>query len=137
MSLILQAPYPALTTTSVFPNPNFSDNAAQRHSVSVTEAMNGTAYSYVKSNARSKLNYTLTLSRMKALELRAFILAYYRAKLLLTNHKGETWLVHFTINPFDFTGKARAAGDPGDETQDITLEFEGTQVLAGPNIPCE
>jgi hypothetical protein len=70
------------------------------------------------------LQYSLTLSRMKALELRAFILAYYRATIKLTNHKGEVWYVQFTANPFAFSGKERS-NLPGNEMSDITLEVEG------------
>lgn len=129
MSLILQAPVPAIQTTTVLPNPNFGDSEAPRSTVAMQQSMNGTLYTYVKSNARSKLQYSLTLSRMKALELRAFILAYYRAKIRLTNHKGEVWDVYFTSNPFEFSGKGRSS-DPGDSMVDITLEVEGTLVTS-------
>lgn len=125
--MILQAPVPSLTTTVLLPNPQFGDGETPTHSVAMKQSMNGTLYAYVKSNARSKLQYNLTLSRMKALELRAFIQAYYRAKVRLTNHKGEVWDVYFTINPFEFTSKDRSS-DPGNSTMEISLEFEGTLV---------
>src|SRR5258708_1520749 len=116
MSLILRAPYPHLTTTTLLPSPEFSDSEAARQTMQASQAMDGTLYTYVKSNARSKLQYALTLSRAKALELRAFVLSYYRATVLLTNHKGETWNVKFTSNPFEFEGVERAQGTPGGET---------------------
>jgi hypothetical protein len=122
--MILQGPVPGLTTTCVFPNPDFGDSESPRSTMTTQQSMNGTLYSYVKSNTRSRLQYTLTLSRMKALELRAFITSYYRATVRLTNHKGEVWDVSFTSNPFEFTSKEKSS-DPGDATVTITLEFEG------------
>lgn len=125
--MILQAPMPNPQATTVLPNPQFGDGETPAHTIDVKQSMNGTLYSYVKSNARSKLQYTLTLSRMKALELRAFILAYYRAQIRLTNHLGEVWDVYFTVNPFEFNSKSKSSA-PGGATIEITLEMEGTLV---------
>jgi hypothetical protein len=136
MSVILRAPYPLLQTTTVLPNPEFSDSESPRQTVEIKRAVNGTKYSYVKSNQRRKLQYGFQLTRMKALELRAFILAYYRATLLVTNHKGEVWQVKFTSNPFEFSGLGRAQGTPGGEYMDVTLELEGTLVTPGPAPTC-
>jgi hypothetical protein len=130
--MILQAPMPTPQTTTVLPNPQFGDGETPSHTIDVKQSMNGTTYSYVKSNARSKLQYTLTLSRMKALELRAFIVAYYRAQIRLTNHLGEVWDVYFTVNPFEFNSKNKSSA-PGGATIDITLEMEG--VLVTPVTP--
>ena len=122
--MLLQAPVPTLTTTTLLPSPNFGDGETPRSTVEMQQSMNGTLRTYVKSNARSKLQYSLTLSRMKALELRAFITAYYRATIRLTNHKGEVWDVKFLANPFDFTTREKSSA-PGDATVEITLELEG------------
>lgn len=129
MTLILQAPVPLLTTTTVLPSPEFGDGEIPKHSIDVKQSMNGTLYSYVKSNARSQLQYSLTLSRMKALELRAFILAYYRAKVRLTNHKGEVWDGYFTSNPFEFSTDSKSS-QPGNASLTITIDFDGTRVSA-------
>jgi hypothetical protein len=135
MSLILQAPVPLLTTTSVFPSPQFGDGETPKHGVTVMQSMNGTLYSFVKSNARSQLQYSLTLSRMKALELRAFILSYYRAKVRLTNHKGEVWDGYFTSNPFEFSTDGKSSL-PGDAVQTITIDFEGERISAPAPANC-
>lgn len=124
MSLILRAPLPHIQTTSVFPSPKFGDGEAPRLSIDVKQSMNGTTYSYVKSSARSRLQYTLTLSRMKALELRDFIQAYYRAKVQLTNHKGEVWDGYFVSNPFEFNTDGKSS-QPGGANQAITIDFDG------------
>lgn len=130
--MILQAPVPTLTTTTLLPSPNFGDGETPRSTAEIQQSMNGTLQSYVKSNNRSKLQYSLNLSRMKALELRAFINSYYRATIRLTNHKGEVWDVKFTANPFDFTSKSRSSY-PGNSQVEITLELEG--LLISPVTP--
>lgn len=128
MSFLLQAPLPSLTTTTALPSPEFDDSVASRSTVEVKHAMDGTKRTYVKSNDRAKLQYTFKLARMKALELRAFVQAYYRAKIRLTTHRGELWDVYFVTNPFEFSGEASAGGWPGNELYSISLTFEGTRI---------
>lgn len=125
MSLILQAPLPLLTTTTVLPSPEFNDSGARQHSMTVHRSIDGTKRTYVKSTARQKLLYTVNLTTLKAIELKAFIKAYYRAQIKLINHKDEVWFVNFTSNPFDFAVKGR--GEPGREIVQVTLELEGEQ----------
>jgi hypothetical protein len=117
--IILQAPYPALQTTSLLPNPQFGDSEAPQQSMNIRRAMDGTRRTYVKTNQLSKLHYEFMLLRPKALEVRAFIESYYYAEILLTNHKNEVWLVHFATVPFELTDDQRIT---------IVLEFEGTKL---------
>jgi hypothetical protein len=121
MSMVLRAPAPAFVTAMILPDPNFDDSEAAQNSVATLFTKDGTLYTYVKSNARSKLHYDLTLDRMKAEELSAFIQAYYRAPVQIVNHKGEVWNVYFLSNPFEFE-------DASARVSNITLEFEGTKV---------
>jgi hypothetical protein len=87
MSVILQAPYPQLETASILPNPEFSDVESHQHSVIIKRSMNNTKRTYVRSSDRFLLTYTFRLTRGKALEVEAFIRAYYGSKMKLTNHK--------------------------------------------------
>ena len=122
----LAAPYPAIQTVTLLPNPQFGDGEAQTCEVSTRRAMDGTLYTYVKSKSgRRLLTLPLSLSRMKALELRAFIESYFASKLRLTDHLGQVWIGHFVSNPFEFTTPKRAGGWPGNEMQKILMEFEG------------
>lgn len=134
--ILLQGPLPNLQTTTMLPNPQFNDSHTRQLKVDAKDAMNGELYTYVKSNTRAKLKYTWLLGRMKALELRAFITAYYRAKLRLTNHKGEIWEVYLTTSPTEFTGNSTAKGIPGDEKYEVTLEFEGNRTSAAFSEQC-
>ena len=117
----LQAPYPAIQSTTVLPDPQFSDTQNAVQSLNIQRTIDGTRYSYAKKPGLKKLVYHFSLSRMKAEELKAFLGAYYGAKVLLTNHKGERWSVWFTANPFDFVYKGR-------ETVEMDLEFQGQKL---------
>ena len=124
----LAAPYPAIQTVTLLPNPQLGDGEAETCEVATKRAMDGTLYTYVKSKAgRRRLTLPLGLSRMKALELRAFIQSYFAAQVRLTDHLGQVWIGHFTSNPFEFSTPKRAGGWPGGEMQMIQLEFEGVK----------
>lgn len=118
----LEAPYPLYQTTTILPNPDFNDSEALTDEINIRRSMNGTLYTYVKTkNQRRKLVFALRLDRMKGLELRAFLRAYYRSKIKLTDHLDQIWLGNITSNPFALeTGSG--------ERQTIQLEFEGCEI---------
>ena len=129
---ILQAPHPTLVATTLLPNPEFGDSERLTDEVLMKRAMDGTLYTYVKTkNSRRNLQWTFRLTRNKALELRAFVQAYYAAKIRVTDHNERVWVGHFINNPFEFDTPSRAAPAiapmPRGETQEITIEFEGVE----------
>lgn len=133
--LMLQAPYPGLVATTVLPDPQFNDAQAKQHGVVNQRAMDGTCYTHIHTtDGRHKLTYQFSVSRMKGLELRTFIQAFFSSQVRLTNHKGEIWRVCFVNNPFEFDAAERAGGYPGDEMVSLTLEFEGFLIYA-PTVP--
>ena len=124
MTVRLGAPYPALQTFTYLPNPEFGDLEGPRQTVEIKRTINNTRYSYVKSkDARKRLQLRFTLTRGKALELRAFIVSYYRSRVQLTDHLGQVWLGYITTNPNEFESTGRAS--PVTELQNIQIEFEG------------
>jgi hypothetical protein len=128
----LQAPYPSVQTTSLLPNPQFSDGEALTDSVIPKRAMDGTLRTYVKrKNGRRKLTWTFKMTRNKGLEVRAFVLAYFASKVRVTDHNGRIWVGNFTNDPFEFETTEKAGpsigGWPKGESQTITLEFEGIE----------
>jgi hypothetical protein len=124
-------------TTTVLPSPEFNDSEAKQHTVVIKQAMDGTRYTHVHTtDGRHKLMYQINMSRMKSLELRAFLQSYYRSQIRLTNHKGEVWRVWFTSNPFEFDTVERAGGQPGNERVAITLECEGVLVSTPATPSC-
>lgn len=120
----------AFQTTTLLPNPQFSDSQNLTAEVKTKRAMNGTLYTYVKTkNDRRRLQWTFSLSRNKGLELRAFILSYFASTVRVIDHNGQVWLGNFTDNPFEFETSRRAAPAicpmPRGEKQQITISFEG------------
>jgi len=63
-----EAPYPAIQTTSLLPNPQWSDQEGLLDEVFWKRAMDGTLYTYVKRrNGRRKMKWTFCMTRNKAL----------------------------------------------------------------------
>ena len=130
--MTLQAPYPAVETATLLPDPELSDSEGLAVAVTRKLAMDGTRYTFVKrKDGRRKLQWTLRLTRNKALELRAFLFAYFASKVQIIDHEGRVWLGYFTQNPFEFETPERAAPAirplPLGETQTVMLEFEGLE----------
>ncbi len=128
----LAAPHPLLQTTTLLPNPQFSDQENLMVSVTRKTAMDGTRYTYVKrKDNRRRLKWSFRLTRNKALELRAFVFAYFASKVKITDHNSRVWLGYFTSNPFEFDTTDRAAPAispmPRGESVHIELEFEGVE----------
>ncbi len=132
MSFLIQAPYPALQTSTILPSPEFSDQEALTNTVSANRAVDGTLFTYIKrKNGRRKMQWTFQVSRNKGLELRAFLVAYFYSEVKLTDHHDRVWVGNFTNNPFEFKTDRREGpaiqGWPRGEGQTITLEFEGIE----------
>jgi hypothetical protein len=123
-----QAPYPALVTTSLLPNPQFSDNENLTVVVTRKTAMDGTRYTYVKNKGRRKLKWTFKITRNKALELRAFIQFYFASAIKVTDHNNRIWVGNFVNNPFEFSTSERAGPAinplPRGEFVNIDIEME-------------
>lgn len=121
----IRAPYPSIQVTMELPSPHWSDSVALASTLQMLRAMNGTQYTYVHArNGRKKFQWDFTLSRNKALELRAFLKVYYRFQVQVIDHSDATWVGYLINNPFESAGSGRAVDFPGGETMDITLEFE-------------
>lgn len=129
----LEAPYPAVQTTSFVPNPEFSDGEALTSEVLVQHAMDGTIYTTTKQLPTRKLTWTFQMNRNKALELRAFIQSYHSSKIKVTDHRQRVWVGHLSIGTFDFDTPTHAgpavAPMPRGEMQSIAIEFEGEELI--------
>jgi ribosomal protein L20 len=128
------APYPMLTTTTILPSPQFSDQESLLDSVARKLALDGTKYTYVKRrNKRRKMRWIFRLSRNKALEFRAFIYAYFASKIKVIDHNDRVWVGNFINNPFEFdtpdTAQPAIAPMPRGELQAIEIDFEGVEQL--------
>jgi len=126
--LTIAAPHPGYQTTVMLPSPDWGDTMEVASSMTKMRAMDGTLYTYVKQRqGRKRFRLTFEIARSKAIELRAFIKAYYRTPMQLTDHNGNQWLVYLQNNPFEFAANSKAEGFPGGETMMVSLEFEETE----------
>jgi hypothetical protein len=121
-----------LQTTTMLPNPQFSDSEALVDSLQQQRAMDGTRYVYVhRRQGRRKVQWTFLLTRNKALELRAFITSYFASQIRATDHNGEVWVGNFVNNPFELDTPERGgppiAPMPRGEVETIQIEFEGVK----------
>lgn len=135
MSFMLQAPYPAIKTTSLLPSPQFSNTQGLKSRIaSIMRSMNNTRYTYVHSNPDQTLTFQFLLTRPKTLELREFILLYFASKVKITTHDGDVWAMNFVNDPFEFTGERKA--EPSREMWTINLTMRGQRLVAGSTDTC-
>lgn len=127
MAFIIEAPFPGPITTHYLPNPQSGDSVNSVGSVEFKRSMNGKKYSYVKSrDQRKRLLWTFTLTKAKALELRAYFESYIGFKAKITDHMGKVYVGDFITNPFEFETVSRSTPSPGNDTlNSIQLEFQG------------
>jgi hypothetical protein len=130
MSVRLAAPYPAIEAVTYLPNPEFGDSEGTVNFLDLKRSINSTRYTYVRAkDGRKRLQFRFGLTRMKALELRAFIFAYHSTKISLTDHLGQVWHGYITTNPNEFESTSAIKGTPGTGSVrvNIQIEFEGTK----------
>jgi len=128
MSVRFGAPYPLIEVHVFLPNPQFGDSESFMASVTTKRSMDNTRYTYVKSkNGRKRLQMRFRVTRMKALEFRAFLVAYYRTRIMLLDHLDQLWLGWITTNPNEFENSQAIPGNvnTGETLADIQIEFEG------------
>lgn len=128
-----QAPYPLVQTTTLLPDPQFSDQEALADTLTQKRAMDGTRYVYVQRHSgRRKVQWTFGLTRNKALELRVFFQSYFASRIRVVDHQGQVWIGNFVGDPLEFDTPERAAPAitpmPRGEWQVVTMEFEGGKV---------
>lgn len=106
-------------TTTLLPNPQWSDSENILDDIMIKRQLGGGRFTYIKTkDNRRRLVFNIKMSRLKALELRAFIQTYFASTVTLIDHIEQLWIGNFTINPFDFTSINA-------DIIEISLEFEG------------
>lgn len=128
MSTSFAAPYPAIKVSVIMPNATFTDGRAAEVSVDVLRSMVGDTFTYIKTSNRQQLSLHYKLTKMKALEVQAFIKIYYRADWLIALHDGTQWVGNLALNPFRGNTTERAGGQPGGELVEIDLTFSAYKV---------
>lgn len=112
-------------------NPELQDAEEVATNTVVHTAMNGDLRTYRRTPATLKLTLTFrTLTRVKALELRAFVLATFGMILTYADHRGGTWRGKLLVEDLDILTEELGSGRDGirKEANTIILEFEGTRL---------
>lgn len=117
--IYIMAPFQAPAVTILLPNPEPEDRQGNLLKMTARRSMNSTLYTYVQDTGRVQLTYKMRLFRGKALELRAFCIAYMMRDLRLVDYNSKHYKVVLTNDPFEFTPIAR------DEITEVLLVFEG------------
>ena len=124
--IYLSAPYPNIVTRVRLPNPAFGDTEGLANSLTPKRAMDGTLYTYVKTNdGNRRLQLSFTLTRSKGEEFKRFLLVYASKKISMTDHLAREWLGYFTSNPIEFSTIKRGAPGGANELMEVKLDFEG------------
>jgi len=136
MSVRISAPYPTLQTTSILPNPEFSNSENLRVELDIHRAIDGTVRTYVKKKYRQRrgLRWTFRLTRNKAIELREFLLSYHSSEFLVDDHEGRRWRAYVLNNPVDITmsNKAGPARHPWPVGETCTVQLEmAAELISG------
>jgi hypothetical protein len=110
-------------------NPERMDHRGVDVQVEYETAMDGTVYS-TKTTARPDvLEFTFTsVPRLKAQEMRDFVVAAAGYEVRLIDHKGTSWLGKFSQDSFDMTTVERGIGSGVPEFADLEFEFEGKKL---------
>ena len=129
----IQAPYPLVQTTTILPDPQFSDQEALVDTLVQKRAMDGTRYVYVQRHSdRRRVRWTFNVTRNKGLELRAFIQAYFASRWRVTDHQNQVWIGNLVGDPIEFDTPERAAPAispmPRGEWQVVSIDFEGSKL---------
>lgn len=121
--LILESGPYAVTLSA----PEWNDKEGGNGKINIKRAMDGTRRVYKRDQPSSNLTYDLVMDRLKAIELRTFVLNCNSSVIRLTNWKGEIWVVVLTNNPFTFTEEAYWDSPWGNKST-VTLEFRGVKL---------
>lgn len=128
--IYLMAPWDLIQTTTMLPNPELGDHRSKVLNVNVRNSIDGTFYSYKKSNItyisgqgyhRYRLIWEFKLRRGKADELKSFIEAYSGHRWRVIDWKERIYRVHLVNDPVDFTCLL------GNGLHLVRLELEGEQ----------
>lgn len=109
------------------PNPNFNDSENYGGIFNLRRAMNGVPYTYIRGLELRKIKLPFSLDKVKAYELRDFLIQNNTKLMDLSTWKGDKWIVHLMTNPTEFTPTSRYLN--AREKVDVSLEFEGLKVM--------
>lgn len=130
MSTEIKGPYPNPKVTIILPNPQFEDARASESKIQVKRTMTGRLITYVQSSDRVTLRLPFILSRMKSLELEAFINAYQSARWQVTLYDGSVWDAQLVGEPVirAAVGRGGSSSTTGKEVVEVALTLSAKRL---------
>ena len=114
-----------------FPNPDLSNTESLDSEVKYKSSMNGTPYTYIKSNLDRKLSFTFSnMGLGKLVELQEFQRIFSGEQLTLTDHRSDQWLVIFDEDSISYSTDSRSfnSGGARKEQGSVTLILVGKPI---------
>ena len=124
--IIIYAPYPASTAALILPMFDLSDVERPLGSVQVLKAFDGTVRSHKKPQPTGRsYSWTFQLTRMKALELKAFYQLHVGDKWKVEEQEsGDMWIGYVNLNPLVLQMDKISKISDSREKVVVNLEFE-------------
>ena len=130
MATILRAPWPNYKVTSILPNTRFGDSRASESTITIKRTMTGRKVTYIQPSERYVLTLPFQLTRMKSLELEAFLNAYQSAPIYIKLYDGSEWEGQLIDAPVQrqATGRIGDSTLVGKELIETTLTFSAKRL---------
>jgi hypothetical protein len=130
MTTTLRAPWPNYKVTSILPSPEFGDGRAAESTIVIKRTMTGRKLTYVKPSDRYLLTLPFQLTRMKALEVEAFLKSYQAAPIFLELYDGSQWEAKLVNQPVSRVATERIGTSTisGKELIELTLTFSAKRL---------
>jgi hypothetical protein len=130
--MIFRAPYPFIQDTMVMPEPLLGNSLEPLDTRDYRIMMDKTVYSYIDTITENKYTYSFRLTRMKSIEVIAFIEKYIGHQWKIEDHHGVIIFAYCTSDPKTLTtyrgphtGPCHFDGYSINEGLTLDLEFEG------------
>lgn len=128
--LQFQAPHPDYESIIFMPTPSFGDRERPESRIQLKKAMDGESYSHItQRQVFTAMHYawSFNITRLKALELKAFIDAHIGQPWRLIWPGRDNIIAHLLVNPLQLDMAFRAVVAGSVEAVPIDLEFESVQ----------
>lgn len=130
MTTKIQAPYPNHKVTTELPDPDFNDSRTPESTVQIKRTMTGRVITHPKTSTRQTLTLPIIMTRMKSLELEAFIQSYQAAHWHVTLYDGSQWDAQLVGQPVVRVATDRQGSrvDTGKEMVEVTLRLSAVRL---------
>jgi hypothetical protein len=130
MATTLKAPWPNYKVASILPNPQFEDTRSTESTIIVKRTMTGALWTYAKPSDRYTLNLPFLLTRMKSLEVEAFLASYQAAPIWVELYDGSQWEAKLVQQPVIRKATERIGDSTliGKELIDVTLTLSAKRL---------